>query len=551
MGLGKTIETLALVHANPHMGEGCKTTLVVCPMSLLSQWEDECKRSTTDTIRVQTYYTAGRNIRHALSTPPDVLITTYGTLQSEHAQSKRALGGPTLFDVEFHRVILDEAHIIKSPSTAIAQACYKLQSRHRWALTGTPIQNKLDDLFSLVHFLRREPWNSNSVWNRLITLPFQRKDPKALQTVQRVMEPIVLRRTKESRDLNGVPLLQLPPKAIQVVYLDFSRQEREIYDMLHKYSKSTFSTLCAAGSVMSNWAHILSLLLRLRQACNHPMLVTSMFNKERAVGQPVELEVLMERFKDTTYAKSVIQGLHDDTVKECPVCLEEMLSMVVLPCAHVTCRDCMHEFLDKREEQGLDGECPVCRVGLDISQLALVTPPSPSTPTANVTGSTKMNALVQAIRNHPPNTKCVVFSQFTSMLNLIQRALDHASISHTRLDGDLSHKDRQIVLTTFKSTTVNVLLISLRAGGVGLNLTHASRVYMMDPWWNWSIEAQAIDRVHRFGQLHAVQVIRFIMRDSVEERMLHIQDRKRVLTGSALRDKDELERVEELNMLFQ
>jgi DNA repair protein RAD5 len=162
-----------------------------------------------------------------------------------------------------------------------------------------------------------------------------------------------------------------------------------------------------------------------------------------------------------------------------------------------------------------------------------------------------MNALVQAIRNHPPNTKCVVFSQFTSMLNLIQRALDHASISHTRLDGDLSHKDRQIVLTTFKSTTVNVLLISLRAGGVGLNLTHASRVYMMDPWWNWSIEAQAIDRVHRFGQLHAVQVIRFIMRDSVEERMLHIQDRKRVLTGSALRDKDELERVEELNMLFQ
>lgn len=171
----------------------------------------------------------------------------------------------TLVDlpVEFHRVVLDEAHQIKSRLTKTAKACYALNSVRRWVVTGTPIQNKLEDLFSLVHFLRAEPWSNFSFWRTFITIPFESKDKdKAMRVVTSVLEPLVLRRTKNTKDENGDPIIMLPERSIEIEYLKFSAQENDIYQALFKDGKTKFNHYCRAGTVLRHYASIFQLLMR-------------------------------------------------------------------------------------------------------------------------------------------------------------------------------------------------------------------------------------------------------------------------------------------------
>ncbi|KAI7887816.1 P-loop containing nucleoside triphosphate hydrolase protein [Mucor mucedo] len=545
---------------------------------------------------------------------PDVLLTTYGVVMGDWSkvQTNSSHASP-LFGVEFWRVVLDEAHQIKNKTTKTSLACRDIKSKRRWAVTGTPIQNKLDDLYSLVRFLRHEPWANHTFWRTFISIPFEKQDPRALTAVQSVLEPIVLRRTKAMRDRKGRPMVPLPPKTIHIEYLTFSPEEQDIYDAIYNDSQIKFSYFCQAGKVGVNYASIFQLLTRLRQICCHPYLALKSKGDDEEVksegGKGIRLEDLIAKHNTSkaltnqdipsehgTYGLNVLQNMlalqkgssqsdmetqHSSPMdalstmtEECPICFETPETMIALPCMHMACRICVMDYFQKKENEGAAGECPICRQGpilqsdlLEIGQKSNGTETPDSQKGKNVKFdirkavggfrlSTKMNALISHLRqNERDNCKTVVFSQFTSFLDLIGEALDYECIHFTRLDGTQSQAQREKVLSSFSKAeegSASVLLISLRAGGVGLNLTCANRVVMMDPWWNFSIEAQAIDRVHRLGQLKDVTVTRFVMRDTVEERILTIQNRKHVLVNELYQSRDHAKnrKMDDLQLLF-
>ncbi|KAG0224670.1 DNA helicase rad5 [Actinomortierella wolfii] len=659
MGLGKTIEILSLIHTNriservldpPEEAfsklstsarnsstiRPSKTTLIVCPMSLISQWRDEAVRSSDGSLKIEVYYGNSRGLSDTeltRSSAPDILITSYGTVLSEYCRlagfdqdgvktsSVSTLQGvwsqadyrrgSALFNVDFYRVVLDEAHQIKSRLTKTSKACYAINGARRWVVTGTPIQNKLEDLFSLVHFMRAEPWSNFSFWRTFITIPFESKDKdKALKVVTSVLEPLVLRRTKATKDENGNPIVMLPERKIEIEYLDFSEQENDIYQALFRDGKTKFNHYCAAGTVLKNYASIFQLLMRMRQVCDHPLLVVGR-HKTAEGGQsdgalglkdgPIDLEELMAKFSASddqsgfNFGASVIQNLiqSGDEVPECPICFEDMADGVLMPCMHRGCRSCVLDYLQRRDDAGEQGDCPICRQGpiteADLMEYTttVAKAESPverstvqgdnvldvSTSTTGVEGSStnrtvqirrnifkssaKLDALMRhlhQLRQEDPKIKSVVFSQFTGMLDLAQVILDRDGFSYVRLDGSLSQASREKCLEQFRDPDhpATVMLISLRAGGVGLNLTAASRVFLLDPWWNYAIESQAIDRVHRIGQQRPVVVKRFIVRNTVEEKILVIQNRKNAIASTLGMTKVESQgaRMEDLQDIF-
>jgi DNA repair protein RAD5 len=613
MGLGKTIEMLSLVHshglsadtlAKPKdeprtrtlLGHPVKpaprTTLVVAPMSLLRQWQTEAERaSAPGSLRAIVYYGTEKNINlqtlcgsSTIDDIPTLIITSYGIVLSEYnaiASSKEGLRTHRgLFSVEFLRVILDEAHSIKNRQAKTAKACYEIAAKHRWVLTGTPIVNRLEDLFSLVRFLRVEPWSNFSYWKTFITVPFESKNfLKALDVVQTVLEPLVLRRTKDMKTPTGDPLVPLPPKTVLIERLQLSDVEREVYERIFKRARSTFAHSVENGTVMKSYSTLLAQILRLRQSCCHPNLVRhalvvddeaealekatieSLADAGRIGVDDVDLSDLIARFssleEDTdanVFGADVLKEIAKGSKSECPICLSEPIEeQTITGCWHSACKNCLTEFVKRETDNGKVPRCFNCRKDINsrdlyevVSRVAPVDEEALSTPSASqgslmkvslrrlgTHGSAKIAALLthlNTVRQDDKTVKSVVFSQFTSFLDLLEQALNRDSIPFVRFDGSMSQKQRIKVLSEFQESKKGlVLLLSLKAGGVGLNLTHAKRVYMMDPWWSFAVEAQAIDRVHRMGQDAPVTIVRFIIDNSVEDRMLKVQDRKKFM----------------------
>ncbi|KAL2916518.1 DNA helicase rad5 [Polyrhizophydium stewartii] len=597
MGLGKTIEMLALIHTSrpdrtalqqPTLG---KPMLLVCPLNLLAQWRDEARRAfRPETLSVETFYGGDRGAvdRHmfARASTPLIIITTYGTLASEYT---RNIDASPLFAVHWHRVVLDEAHYIKERATRTAKSACALTATNRWAVTGTPIVNKLDDIYSLIRFLRVEPWCQFSFWHSLVTAPFARREPAALDVVQTILEPLIIRRTKDMRNSDGELVVSLPPKTVEIKYLEFPHEEREIYTHLAK----KLLELKIIGK--ADHLHVFQLLMRMRQMCDHPLLIKG---RSREVKESVvELDELVERYcqgMSSAYAAQVVGDISESSSRECPICFESSDGAVLLPCLHVVCQPCIEDFVSRRQESGKDDmECPICRKPCseaDIMRILVEAAPpqgqsqprlqslgsseadadaegadagpSPAaqpTPRINLQSmsfrsSAKLSALVQdlrAMRAATPDVKAVVFSQWAGMLDLVEVVLKQNDIAFVRMDGSLPQKTRENVLRQFKTDTrIPVLIATLRSTGVGLNLIAASRVFMLDPWYNESVENQAIDRVHRLGQTREVFVTRYIVRDSVEEKMLAIQYRKSQLVGAVTGSDAQKLQLDELMALF-
>ncbi|RAL14636.1 DEAD/DEAH box helicase [Aspergillus homomorphus CBS 101889] len=693
MGLGKTIEMLSLVHSHRNVPQSSGglvrlpqssgrvsapyTTLVIAPTSLLAQWESEAlKASQPGTLKVLMYYGTEKNVNlrdlcaAGNAAAPNVIITSYGVVLAEHRHHASAvlsqLGSGGLFSLDFFRIIIDEAHMIKNRQSKSAKACYDLSATHRWVLTGTPIVNRLEDLFSLVRFLKVEPWNNFSFWKTFITVPFESKDyVRALNVVQTVLEPLVLRRTKAMKTPEGEPLVPLPRRTIQIEEVELPEQEREIYDLIYTRAKQTFNNNVEAGTLLKSYSTIFAQILRLRQTCCHPILTRNkaiVADEEDAAAaadgasdlkDDMDLQDLIDRFKATTEAAGTDQAqdplakftshalkqIQTESSGECPICSEEpMIEPAVTACWHSACKKCLEDYIRHQTDKGVPPRCFSCRgpvTSKDIFEVIRHQSPN-STPTAEtdiynstpppnpqapprislrrinpLSPSAHTSAKIHSLLNHltriPPTNKAVVFSQFTSFLDLISPQLTRAGIPHVRLDGTMPQKARAETLAQFnqtedflpeeeeddfiedpdQQTSLNtprpqprttktklrsknptadsaatiprVLLISLRAGGVGLNLTVANHVFMMDPWWSFAIEAQAIDRVHRMGQLRDVSVTRFVVKDSIEGRMLQVQERKMNIAGSlGLRvggdgseDEKKKERIEELKLLFE
>lgn len=536
--------------------------LIICPMTLIGQWKAEIEtHAKPGCLSIYVHYGQSRPKDANILAQSDVVLTTYGVLSSEFsAENSEDNGG--LYSVRWFRVVLDEAHTIKSSKSQVSMATAALVADRRWCLSGTPIQNNIEDLFSLLRFLRIEPWGNWAWWNKLIQKPFEEGDERGLSLVKSILKPIMLRRTKFSTDREGRPILILPPADVQVIYCELTETEKDFYEALFKRSKVKFDQFVEQGRVLHNYASILELLLRLRQCCDHPFLVMSRgdtqefsdLNKLAKHFLKGGNEVVEGDAKDVpsrAYVQEVVEELRKGEQGECPICLEAFEDAVLTPCAHRLCRECLLASW----RTPASGLCPVCRK--QISKQDLITAPTGSRFRIDVQRnwieSSKVAALLQELENlKSSGTKSIVFSQWTAFLDLLQIPLSRRGIPFVRLDGTLNQQQREKVIQRFSEEDgILVLLMSLKAGGVGLNLVAASNAFIMDPWWNPAVEEQAVMRIHRIGQTKNVVIRRFIVKGTVEERMEAVQARKQRMISGALTDQEvRTARIEELKMLF-
>ncbi|CAN3361744.1 DNA repair protein Rad5p [Diutina catenulata] len=622
MGLGKTISTLALVNSVPYDTStpstltskkryAARTTLVVVPMSLLSQWKSEFDKANANSNHIcKIYYGDSTMIDLGpslirTSPIPVMLLTTYGTIVAEYVRlhkqrdMKGNLPATGLYSVEFFRVILDEGHNIRNRSTKTAKAVYELAAQRKWVLTGTPIINRLDDLYSVIKFLQLHPWSNFSYWKNFITLPFEDKQiSQTLAVVKSILEPIFLRRTKNMKQTDGTPLVELPPKDVVIESVQFSPREKVFYDWFKAKAKDKFREGVNSGYLLKQYSQILTHILRLRQICCHIDLVQSAAISDLEGTASLddntnkEIKDLLAAtstlgFATASEANLIMFSLYpkiDIDTAECSICTSQPIptgDMVVTPCGHTFCLGCI---LDHLNFVGTDCSCPNCRLPLSRyrlfkvnsritsgKQVRFMTTNDQNDPCENYPfqltlyhpdrSSSKIQALVshlRVIKEQSPGEKVIVFSQFSSYLDIIDSELKvhgDKDLKVFKFDGRLQLADREAVLNKFNAPStqgVIVLLLSLKAGGVGLNLTSASKAFMMDPWWSPSIEDQAIDRIHRIGQNETVKVVRFIMENSIEQKMLKIQERKKHL-GEAVGAEEEQKqrRIEEIQIMFE
>lgn len=619
MGLGKTILTLALIHSVPydltnlthgHRKYASKSTLIVVPMSLLSQWKNEFNRSNSNKNH-SCYVYYGDLVQADLvnllcnreSNIPIVVLTTYGTVQNEWARINKLrdeegrLPLIGLYSVDFFRIVLDEGHTIRNRVTKTAKAVHELELRRRWILSGTPVINRLDDIFSLVKFLHLDPWSNFSYWKAFVTLPFeQKKFNQTLDVVKSILQPIFLRRTKNMKQLDGTPLVSLPEKEVVIEEVELSKRERFLYELYKSRAYTSFKEGLKSGELLRNYTQILTHILRLRQICCHPELISTGLELEGSWEEEIKEfneSSDKEKFPLETATKQTMYGLYkkvDIAGSECSICTQAPIALselTVTECGHQYCFHCLMEHIqfqsDSNEKEVL---CPDCRQPISQYRLFKVRGVSTSKKVVRFhtkelevdpydlypfqlhhynpdESSSKINALMRhlyALKEAGGGQQAVVFSQFSTYLDIIENELRRSGQDDfvvLKFDGRLNLAEREKVLRQFtSSSTVSdklvILLLSLKAGGVGLNLTCANRAFMMDPWWSPSVEDQAIDRVHRIGQSLNVKVVRFIASNSIENKMLKIQERKRMM-GEAVEVEEEerrKQRIEEIKLLF-
>ena len=668
MGLGKTIQSIALMLTNPRPALSTATsvtdkktlsttvgkgTLVVAPLALIKQWEGEIKNRITEShkLRVCVHHGPQRTKRFEDLKKYDVVISTYQILVSEHGSSSQREDGPKVgcFGIHWYRVILDEAHTIKNRNAKATQACYALRSEYRWCLTGTPMQNNLDELQSLIKFLRIKPYNDLAVWKEQITKPMsQGRGGIAIKRLQFYLKAFMKRRTKDVLKLEGAlnpggkPSkdgqnngFKITARKVESVLAEFSPEERNFYDRLEQRTDRSLEQMM--GGEKMNYASALVLLLRLRQACNHPELVGGSMAKDRdalttgstsGTQTPRKSKVV----EDEIDAMADLLGGMSVKTKQCDVCQIE-LSKNEVSCGAIRCTECEENLAsqrrkkekhkDRKERKGhlsaakaksenfkprapknrrviLDdsededakwlvpeNERHVQSLGKaggsddenaegggeslasddsdteDESSVQIVksrqrkvvsvdatdeeaeeveeqeeessSSDSDDPSLSSITTSAKIRHLLTILHRESSTHKFIVFSQFTSMLDLIEPFLKRDNLSFTRYDGSMRNDLREASLDRLRNNSrTRILLCSLKCGSLGLNLTAASRVVILEPFWNPFVEEQAIDRVHRLNQTRDVVVYKLTIANTVEARILDLQEKKRALAKAAI-----------------
>ncbi|KAF9546609.1 hypothetical protein EC957_009532 [Mortierella hygrophila] len=541
-------------------------TLIICPLSTVQNWEEQFEAHVKkDALQVYVYHGGQRVSDPAYLAKHDVVITTYNLLGTEYSKECKGKDNETsasktpsvLQHIDWFRVVLDEAHIIKEVNT-------------------------LDDLFALVKFLGMQPFQEKAHWAHYISKPIKAANPIGVQRLQTLMKVITLRRTK-TQMVDGKPLLDLPPRTDHMRTLDLSLNERQMYQRMESSAKQTVSLIVQENKVMKNYAHILQAILKLRQICAHYALVKNMNDDLDMSGE-----------FNLAKAAVIYSLLQDSGNDQCNSCFHpSTITPIVTRCEHVFCPECVKKLnpisymliqkgnANVSVASGLKSDfcCPQCATLLKPIDLIQIQDDaedkvetiggghihSRTDENGMFIHSTKVKALMEDLvqageisrRTGQPMIKSVVFSQWTSMLDLIEDGLRENKIVFTRLDGTMQRNDRTAAMIRFKEkANCSVILISLKAGGVGLNLTSAQRVYLMDPHWNPSVESQAIDRIHRLGQTKPVDVVRFIIKESIEENILELQKRKAELSEMTFAEKLSKQevlkrRLEDLKYLFQ
>uniref|UniRef100_A0AAQ5YQ12 Helicase-like transcription factor n=1 Tax=Amphiprion ocellaris TaxID=80972 RepID=A0AAQ5YQ12_AMPOC len=441
-----------------------KTTLIICPLSVLSNWLDQFEQHVHSNVKlnVYLYYGSERNRSKKFLSSQDVVVTTYNVLSSEFG-NKSPLHG-----INWLRVVLDEGHIIRNPNAQMSKAVLDLKAQRRWILSGTPIQNSVKDLWMLLAFLRLKPFDVREWWNRVIQRPVTQGERAGVQNLQTLVKCITLRRTKTS-EVNGRPLVSLPDKKVYVEQVELSQSEREEYERARKEGKNIIKRYVAEGTVLRNYADVLAILMRLRQHCCHPDLLAKIPSELGAAATPAELrERLIEKLR------LVLASGSDE---ECSVCLDSVRLPVITHCAHVYCRPCIAQVISTEQEKA---RCPLCRSEIKTSELVEFPPEEleeSSTNSERWRTSSKVQALMGnllRLRCEDSSIKYLVVSQFTRFLTILETPL---SFSFVRLDGTMNQKRRTQVIQEFQSSAADspvIMLLSLKAGGVG-NHSHGEK----------------------------------------------------------------------------
>lgn len=428
-----------------------------------------------------------------------MVITTYGTLASDYFKgSKNPPAVPRasgLFSMKWRRIVLDEGHNIRNPTTKGAQAACGLMGKSRWVLTGTPIINNLKDLYSLVKFIGLTGGLEKlEIFNSVLIRPLKAGMEEANLLLQALMGTLCLRRKKEMKFID----LKLPPLNEYVHRIKFLPHEREKYEALQMEAKGLLKQYQTRqgqknGKAQDTYRHLLEVLLRLRQVCNHWKLcgerITNLL--EMLADQKV-----VELNPENKKALQEMLRLTIESREDCPVCLEDLESHrpVITHCAHIFGFDCISRVIETQHK------CPLCRAELK-DQSILVEPAVEETeaPTIDIdTNSSKVEALLgilQASRKKDPTTKTVIFSQWTKFLDIVQKQLDANGFKYTRIDGTMSASRRDEALIALdQDPECTVMLASLGVCAVGLNLVAANQVILSDSWWAPAIEDQGMSR---------------------------------------------------------
>jgi len=424
MGLGKTIQTLTHLSRLKEEGKLTKPSLIVMPTSLIANWRNEANRFTPN-LSVLILHGSDRSELFEKIDEFDLILTTYPLI----VRDSEVLGVK-----KFSYIILDEAQKIKNPKTQMAISIKGLSCEHRLALSGTPIENHLGELWSIFSFLMPGFLGNQSFFREFYQNPIEKeRDMKRQEQFNRRIKPFMLRRTKEA------VVLELPAKSEIIKYTQFEPKQAKLYESIRVTMEEKVREAINAKGLGKSHITILDALLKLRQVCCDPSLLS--LEEAKKVKESAKLELLMD-------------------------------------------------LLDELLQEG---------------------------------------------------RKILLFSQFTSMLKIIEDRLVANSISFTKLTGET--KKREDAIERFTSGEVDVFLISLKAGGVGLNLTEADTVIHYDPWWNPAVENQATDRAHRIGQTKAVFVYKLIVENSIEQKILELQKRKQAIQNTIYEGEHEDENV--------
>jgi len=417
MGLGKTIQALSCLqlYKDQHIN---MSALVVCPTTLMFNWENEIKKFTPNLTYL--IHHGGDRIRNkSIFEKYDVVITTYGTLRSDIK---------FMVENELDYIVLDESQAIKNPQSKVTKAACLINAKNRLCMSGTPLQNNTFDIYAQMNFLNPGMLGSVEFFRNEFATPIDKfGEPEQKEHLKKILYPFILRRTKEQ------VAKDLPDKTETILFCEMEQEQRSIYDAFRNDYRNKILGVISEQGIQKSQLTILQGLMKLRQICDSP---------------------------------------------------------------------------------------------------AIMNEPDPY-PNASV----KLDEIAREISENIGNHKALVFSQFLGMLALIREKLVELNVKFEYFDGSTSAIDREKAIQSFqKNDEVRVFLISLKAGGVGLNLTAADYVYIVDPWWNPAVEQQAIDRTHRIGQTKNIFAYRMICKDTIEDKILQLQDKKRTLARDLVSD---------------
>ncbi|KAL8754250.1 MAG: hypothetical protein Q9199_004477 [Rusavskia elegans] len=674
MGLGKTLQILACMVANrPEPMDDIRATLIVCTASIAHQWEQEIQKHTQGVFPIIMRHRAGNRISGIMGADyllqkADVVVTTYDEVRRSYPrfkppkhivlpEKKRAWWDENyermrdiLHKVHWYRVVLDEAQAIKNRDSQTSIACRGLMAKHRWAVSATPIQNHVGELYAFFKLLRVQYTGDYQTFSENFCNP---KDESCSPRLHALLRQIMIRRT-HADTVMGRPLIVLPRNHQRTVTVELNPVERAIYDIVQRRFVFAINQCGRDGSLEKRYRSVLHMLLRLRQMTGHPFMLQDIIEKmfqvediEKLLALEVSIDIapddpsrnmlnimktmiraktspgsaspgivsdttpsesssaiieddfnsqadaaepLIFRFKQ--YLQGLVQGQNWTEMKArslCHKCGDVPEVPHVTDCFHLYCFECLRAL---EQEAAIEGEehaaCYECgkrfqeaRSCTGIAELEMEPPiragaagskifGSNLTPNRNseketmrwinfggeVLPSTKTAAVVAQIEDWQrvePDKKIIVFSQFHTLMNVLAKLFTKKEWDFVKFNGRMNQAERDKALVDFeKDDRYKIMIASLKAGGVGLNLTMASKVICVDLWWNSSVEQQAFCRVFRIGQDSETFITRFVARNTVDDKLQQMQEAKAKAVGHAIDDEKMLKALslQELLGLF-